>query len=178
MLSMRFGYGRPAFAAARCALRFCAGDKPFGLPRPLGRFLSHTAFGFFSAIGLAFLLSHFGFHRCASYTATCLLGILFCRAHASLCVRKCARLTVLRNYFWHYSAPNVDCPPSPPPKRPPDSNALRPARRALLFAAAPRSSRVDSAAADACSFFDAYCAATVPTFPSETAFLISLIIGN
>jgi len=46
MLSTRFGYGRPAFAAARIALRFCAGLKPFGLPKPFGRSLSQTSFFF------------------------------------------------------------------------------------------------------------------------------------
>jgi hypothetical protein len=60
MLSIRLGYGRPAFAAARCALRFCAGDKPLDLPSPLGRFFSHTAFGFLSAILI--VLCHFRLH--------------------------------------------------------------------------------------------------------------------
>jgi len=41
---MRFGYGRPAFLAARIALRFLAELNAFGLPKSFGRFLSQTCF--------------------------------------------------------------------------------------------------------------------------------------
>ncbi len=43
MLSIKLGYGRPAFLAARIALRFLAGLRPFGLGNPFGRFLSQTS---------------------------------------------------------------------------------------------------------------------------------------
>ena len=44
MLSIKFGYGRPAFWAARIADRFCEELKDFGFPKPFGRFLSQTSF--------------------------------------------------------------------------------------------------------------------------------------
>ena len=67
MLSTRFGYGRPAFFAARLAEAFAAGDKCFdrpvfffGLARFHGAFNVATADGYNSTFACCFWSSSFG----------------------------------------------------------------------------------------------------------------------
>jgi len=50
MLSIKFGYGRPALRAARIADRFLAEERDLGFPDDFGRGLSQTFFLYFIAI--------------------------------------------------------------------------------------------------------------------------------
>ena len=136
MLSIRFGYGRPAFFAARMAERFCPDDKPLGLPKFFGRFFSQTC------LAIVFFLSHGRLHADAFNTTAILLGVFFRSRHAFFAIRKMTGLSVLHYNFRHQPTPSVVCS-SLSCRAPPGPSSGRPARRERETEARRRASSVD-----------------------------------